>query len=367
MVKFYTLISYIIGTGRASSPVTLTWDITYMCNLRCKMCFYWNEAILNETLKKLRNGPKELSLDLIKEIIVPKLKRAGINKIKITGGEPFLKKEFERILSLLASANISVTLLSNLTLIDERKAKKIVDEHLVRNFITSIDGPQEVNDIIRGKGSFEATTQGIEYLNLAKKNARMNQPKITVNCVITSYNQNKLSDVIKIAKELDVKNVSFQFMEWQPESLLQTLGENWAIPVVRDMRKVDSTVIMNQVEKSLSLGKKFGIRVNFFPLKHPFSKNQVKHWYQNPDFAVTNKCFYVWNQTRMDPYGNIYPCMYINNPCGNLVDEMIPDIWNTDAYIHLRKELQKKLFPICNKCCKQDIRLRNFIKECLIN
>ena len=61
-------------------PLTVGWDITHMCNLRCKHCYAAAGKI----------GNNEFTLDEVKKI-VDELDKLGTMLIALAGGEPLMR------------------------------------------------------------------------------------------------------------------------------------------------------------------------------------------------------------------------------------------------------------------------------------
>ena len=81
--------------------IELNWEITRSCNLRCKHCIVSATNKINDDVS-------------IKEIIqfLKKLKRYKVS-INFTGGEPFYRKDFRKILEYCINQNIKVKIITN--------------------------------------------------------------------------------------------------------------------------------------------------------------------------------------------------------------------------------------------------------------
>ena len=131
-------------------PLTVGWDITHMCNLRCKHC-YANAG------KRIE---EEFSLEEIKKI-VDELDSLGTVLIALAGGEPMLRKDIYEIISYIKSKGMEVFLNTNGTMINEDTIIELINAGLTHIEI-SVDGLEEDHDFIRGKGSFEKVLNALE-------------------------------------------------------------------------------------------------------------------------------------------------------------------------------------------------------------
>jgi MoaA/NifB/PqqE/SkfB family radical SAM enzyme len=117
--------------------------------------------------------------------------------LELTGGEPLLRRDIFHILEYCKKKGIAVDLITNGTLIDKHIAKKL--KKVVNRIYVSLDGPNsEINDAIRGKGSFHKTLKGIKLL--IKK-------RIDTVCILTlnKINISHLNSYYDLLKKLGIK------------------------------------------------------------------------------------------------------------------------------------------------------------------
>lgn len=121
---------------------TIRWEITSKCNLSCKHCI----------VGKLRRE----DIDLIEaKAIVDILVKKGIKEISFTTKEPFMFEGFMELLDYCTINNIYFSIITNGTLLDEKKLKKLYELNL-KYICISLDGwVKKDNDLIRGNGTFK--------------------------------------------------------------------------------------------------------------------------------------------------------------------------------------------------------------------
>ena len=129
------------------------WIITGACNLDCIHCYAYRWR-----------GKPELSLEE-KLRIAREIGECGIDYVNISGGEPLITWHTRRVIDVLRDYNVEVTLVSNGTLVTRDWAEYLAKRD-VHVFI-SVDGPREVHDAHRGRGSFDATMRGVRLLREA--------------------------------------------------------------------------------------------------------------------------------------------------------------------------------------------------------
>ena len=118
-------------------PLFVSWMITDQCNYACAYC--------NPAQKQSREVSTEEAFSLLDDLAL-----LGTRKISFTGGEPFLRQDLGAIIHYCGKKGIVTSINSNGSLVPAR-----IDE--VRGISVlnlSLDGPQDIHDFIRGKGSF---------------------------------------------------------------------------------------------------------------------------------------------------------------------------------------------------------------------
>ena len=167
----------------------LIWDhkITTRCNCQCVFCNIWkmnhNEELSTEGVKKLADQVYDL----------------GCTIASFSGGEPLLRPDIKEILQH-CKKRMRTNLITNGLLL-KSKIKEIVP--YCDNITISLDAPDETHDKLRGtKGVFKIATEGIK---IASKYV-----PVSVNCVITEENLDKVCDMPEFIKQLGARSISFE-------------------------------------------------------------------------------------------------------------------------------------------------------------
>jgi SynChlorMet cassette radical SAM/SPASM protein ScmE len=107
------------------------------------------------------------------------LKKCGIMKICIQGGEPFLRKDLPQIIQGIVNSNMRFSILSNGTLITDEIADFIARTGRCDHIQISVDGSRsEVHDSHRGEGTFKRAIHGIHLL---KKHKISHTVRVTIH------------------------------------------------------------------------------------------------------------------------------------------------------------------------------------------
>ncbi len=169
------------------------WEVTRRCNLKCKHCCVNG----GETYK-------DLSLDDEKKI-VKELIRRKVDKVAISGGEPFVRKDILNLLEFIRK-NYSgeVTISTNGTLIDLNNVKIITE--CVDKVDISLDGYNgETVSGIRGEGVFEKV---IENIKLLKQNSNI---PISLSMVVGENNYLWEEEFLKLCERIMVTPIIRSF------------------------------------------------------------------------------------------------------------------------------------------------------------
>ena len=166
--------------------------ITTSCNLKCVMCSENNHNA------KYVFSDKQFN-DLVE--IMPYLQR-----LVLRGGEVFLYKNFDRLLDEIYKNDVSVEILTNGLLLNEKNINKLIKMNAVLNF--SIDSPiKETYEFIRKGAKFENLIYNILLLNKIKKEMKSNA-KFNINMVVMKRNYKEIPDMIKFAKKYNFQGLN---------------------------------------------------------------------------------------------------------------------------------------------------------------
>ena len=166
-------------------PLAVRWQLTNRCVARCKYCSVW------------QTPEKEMTLDQIVSIL-DEMAAMGTQTISYSGGEPMLRQDIGQILEETAKRGISTEMNSTGTGIPEHMAQL---KHL--DFLKiSLDGPEEIHDLVRGKNSFR-------HAMAAAEAAKANGLRFIFSTTLTKYNIKEIDFLLETAKKFDTL-VAFQ-------------------------------------------------------------------------------------------------------------------------------------------------------------
>lgn len=302
----------------------IQWHLTERCNLSCTHCYQAGSKTDELTRSEIRDVLVEISDMLLAWTNAYEL--AFSPSLNITGGEPFLRKDLFEILEEMASHDFALFLLTNGTLIDEEMATKVADLG-VKGVQVSIEGPEDIHDTIRGKGSFSTSCKGIS--NLLKAGL-----KVTINATLSEINADNFQDMIDISKSLGV----------------QRLGFSRLVPSGRGLGLVDRMIEpqrVKQIYESIFSLHAEGLEI---VTGDPVA-SQMKAGAAVADCGslATSGCAAGTSGLTILPDGTVTPCRRLAIPVGNVREDSLREIWsNSDVLEHLRDRSRYK--GKCGSC-----------------
>ena len=221
--------------------------------------------------------------------IAQKFVDAGVTKIRLTGGEPLIRKDAQEILEKLATLDVELAISTNAVITDRyiELFKKIGMQNINVSLDTLI--PERFKTITR-RNYFQRVYDNIFQLVSEGFN-------IKLNCVLMKeINEDEIIDFIQLSEN---HAIHVRFIEFMPFD-----GNNW------DRSKLVSfQEIMTYVERAFS--KEDILRINDRP--NDTSKNyQIKNY--KGSFAVistvTNPFCDSCNRIRLTANGKIKNCLF---------------------------------------------------------
>ena len=138
------------------APICLTWELTYACNLSCVHCLSSSG----------RRDPRELTTDECKAVI-DELERMQVFYVNIGGGEPTVRPDFWELVDYATAHHVGVKFSTNGVRITPEIAARLAASDYVDVQISLDGATAEVNDAVRGPGSYATAIRAMENLAAA--------------------------------------------------------------------------------------------------------------------------------------------------------------------------------------------------------
>ena len=319
-------------------PREVNLELTHRCNLRCKMCGVW--------MKEKNHQCMELTAEEYSCMFI-QMKDVGVKLVTLAGGEPFIRKDFFKIVEAAKNRGLICNVFTNGTLIDHAAIREIFQSKIDK-IIVSIDGNGSVHDNIRGvPGSFDKAIGALSNIASEKRYRRSEKPEIDMHMTILKENVGHIYQLFDLSRDLGV-NFSFQpYSESNQQAVTESLidhekiGSNRYLPHNETLRFSDDNIRVMQEEIER-------LPINFYTkLLASFSDEDLKF-----GLMPIKKCYITRNFMMIDPYGNIFPCTNLDGYfLGNIRELRLREIWRGEKYRILREKLSKKLLPVCRYCC----------------
>ncbi len=256
-------------------------SLTDHCNLRCFYCMPEDGVEFQPKAKYLT---QDEIIDIAKTFV-----NLGVKKIRLTGGEPLIRKDIASIITRLSELPVELAITTNGVLLD--KYLPLFKKVGLNNVNISLDSLDENKNLfITKRDYYFKIRQNIEQL--------INEgiiPKLNV-VVMQNVNDNEIIDFLELAKNspLDVR-----FLEFMPFN-----GNQWALEKCFSFKDIQA-----------SINSHYGLD-NIIKLKDPLhstSKNYRIKGYQGSFgiiSSITNPFCSGCNRIRLTADGKLKNCLF---------------------------------------------------------
>jgi mycofactocin biosynthetic radical S-adenosylmethionine protein MftC len=165
-----------------AAPICLTWELTYACNLACVHCLSSSG----------RRDPRELSTQECRRVI-DELERMQVFYVNIGGGEPTVRSDFWDLVSYATAHHVGVKFSTNGVKITPQVARRLAASDYVDVQISLDGATSEVNDAVRGRGSYATALRAMRNL------AAAGFAGFKISVVMTRHNVDQLDEFQALA------------------------------------------------------------------------------------------------------------------------------------------------------------------------
>lgn len=283
-------------------------EVANECNERCIHCYIphqrKNKAINTEMFYR----------------IVEEGRSMNIINVTISGGEPLIHKNFLSFLVRCRELDLSVNVLTNLTLLTDEIVLEMKKNPLLSVQTSLYSMNYKVHDLItKVEGSFEKTISGIMKLLDAGI-------PVQISCPIMKPNKDTFMDVIK----------------WGDENSVAVLTD-YIIFAAYDHTNCNLVNRLSLEEAEEAFDKQLTKeRANSLS---ETAKEKILLTGTDPICSICRYYFCVSAE------GDVFPCVgWQTNKIGNLKDNSIKEIWESSKKIQELREVKRESFPQCVEC-----------------
>ncbi|HVM87335.1 MAG TPA: radical SAM/SPASM domain-containing protein [Puia sp.] len=289
-------------------PVSISFEPTTSCNLRCPEC--------PSGLRAFTRPTGMLQKDFFSETI-DQLSKQLLYLIFYFQGEPYLNPDFLDMVKYASQKKIYTATSTNAHYLNDANAKRTVESGLDR-LIISIDGTtQDVYEQYRVGGKLEKVLDGARNIVKWKKELKSKTPFVFFQFLVVKPNEHQMEDIKRMTEEIGVDEVRFKTAQ------------------VYDYEN-DPNQLIPQTERYSRYKK---------------NKNgsyEVKN-------SLQNHCWRLWHATVITWDGLVVPCCFdkdAQHQLGNLKGKSFKQIWHNEKYVNFRRSILKsrKNIDICANC-----------------
>jgi AdoMet-dependent heme synthase len=302
----------------------IQWHLTERCNLRCRHCYQDGKRSGELSRVEIREVAREVS-----ELLEDWAETYGLRfspSFTITGGEPFVRRDFFDIVGELEGRGFGLYLLSNGTLINRRRAEQL-REHNFLGVQVSIEGPEPVHDTLRGKGNFRRAIRGAEQVIAAGI-------PVTLNVTLSRVNSSSIADLAALASKMGAR-----------------LGFSRLVPRGRGETLMDEMLEAGEVKEIYE--KLFSMEENGTQIGtgDPLAV-QLKQKPPEGSYAVpSGGCAAGVSGLTFLADGTVTPCRRLPLPIGNLKKDSLREIWSLSPVLTALR--QKDAYKgRCGRCSR---------------
>ena len=255
--------------GIRPSPIALTYEVTWHCNLACGYC------------DRHTPMPHEMTRDEMFKAL-EEFHTLGMRQANLDGGEPLMHRHIDELVDWLTQGGVTVSMHTNGALVP----RKIDTVRKLLRVKISLDGPREHHDAMRGARSFDRAIAGANA-------AQDVGVQVEFTCVVGRHNADAIESLIDMAEDLKIPVVfqpalSSLFLDTERD------GSAWQL----DARSIRAAFArLEQIKRrSTAVGNAW---------------SSLRHFRRFPE-DTTPPCAAGWVMATMDPEGVLFPCGQLN-------------------------------------------------------
>lgn len=300
--------------GEQPFPTSIHVEIASECNERCIHCYIPHE---------FKQDLMDINLfdSILRQVIELKLLH-----ITISGGEPMLHPSFIDFMRKCRKADLSVNILSNLTLLNDEMIKEMKLNPLLSVQTSIYSMKSNIHDgITNQKGSLNKTIASV--IKLIENNI-----PVQIACPILKDNVGSYQEV----KEWTTKhNISFGF--------------DYSIMAQYNHNKDNTNCRLSTEELRHAISEQFSRDTSF---REEIEKDIIERRKKTDNDYICSVCN---SSICIGPNGNVFPCVgWSSNILGNISFQSLQDIWIKSEAVKKLRTIRFKDFANCDNCGSKD-------------
>ena len=302
------------------SPIKMDIENVSRCNLKCDMC--------PVPLFPKNKRAEDMTFDMFKNLID---EQEGLVELKIQGmGEPFMGKDFIKMIKYASDKDIWTRSSTNGTLLDKNDDYKNIVDAGIGELQISIDGTtKETFEKIRLNSNFEKVSNNCKLINNYCDEVGLDVTRMWV--LLQKDNFHELKNFPSFAKELGFKRIAI-IMD------VHGFGDKELISKNSD-KVVSNHIMQNDIDEMLKEAKNLKLDLTFWDISDKFSKKNI--------------CTWPFERAYISSEGKVVPCCMIANPNTKNLGKLgsFNKVWHSKEYEDFREQHIRFDIPdICKSC-----------------
>jgi AdoMet-dependent heme synthase len=313
-------------TMRRNVPLSVHLDLTYRCNERCVHCYLDHEDHGELTTPEC--------LAILEQLAV-----SGALFLTLSGGEIFLRKDLEEILVCARRLHFDVSLKTNALLVTPTRAAMLASLGVRRVQISVYSSDPNVHDAVtKVPGSLDRSLSAIPLLIERGIGVKLACPLMKQN-VLAYRGVMALAEKLGVPYVLDLTITPM--MDGSSGPLDHRASASALLPVLQDAElRACSASPRTETDLPLALGS--GV-----------SSGMESSAYDDvPCSAGHNSCY-------ISPYGDVFACVQLPIPAGNLRRQRFAEIWSGSPALQKVRAARESELTVCSRC-----QLRRYCERC---
>jgi MoaA/NifB/PqqE/SkfB family radical SAM enzyme len=313
-------------------PYKLTLVATYHCNFRCEMCQIWQKKSVNEMT------PDEVETFFARW--------SQFSWVHLTGGELFMRRDFEDVVAAILEANQGLYLLNFPTTgwFGDRTValvERILRSRVGRLMVTiSLDGPPDIHEQMRGlPGSWQRAIDTYRRL----RGIRTHNFQVVVGMTLLARNAGLVDDAIAAIRQevpgFERTDLHLNIGHQSPHYFANAKGVG-----AQDVNAVAAAIESHRLQAG---GRWHPVRFLEDRYQLLVARYYAEHRSPLPCTALSSSCF-------IDPYWDLYPCSIWDHKLANLRERGfdLSAVWSEQLRRETREAVKGERCPHCWTPCE---------------
>lgn len=302
-------------------PIGMLAELTHRCPLQCPYC--------SNPAKLLKANAEMKTEDWCR--VFEEAADLGILQMHLSGGEPTLRRDLERLIETLSNRGVYTNLITAGVMVGEERLRSLTDAGLEHVQLSIQGANAETTELIGNfKGGFE------QKLETAKQTRALGLP-LTINAPIHRHNIDQMEEFIQLALDLDAERIEIANVQYYGWAYLNRP----ALMPERD--KIDKQVAIVEEAREALRGI---LTIDFV----------------TPDYYADypKPCMGGWGTDAMviTPEGKVLPCHAAETipslSFDNVQEKPLQEIWSTSSAFNAYRGTDWMQEP-CRSCPRKEL------------